>query len=77
MSTRGRSPWQNGKVECMDRALAQERQYIRAWGSEAGGASVLPAFIEHYNWERLHSACGGPPPMSHIVGVNNLSAHNS
>ncbi|WP_418618102.1 integrase core domain-containing protein [Slackia isoflavoniconvertens] len=36
----------------------------------------MPAFIEHYNWERPHSACGGLPPMSRIVGVNNLSAHN-
>ena len=44
---------------------------------KAGRASALPAFIEHYNWERPHSACGGLPPMSRIVGVNNLSAHNS
>ncbi|EEA90140.1 integrase core domain-containing protein [Collinsella stercoris] len=38
---------------------------------------ALPAFIEHYNWSRPHSACGGLPPMSRIVGVNNLLAHNS
>lgn len=46
-------------------------------GSAAARASALPAFIEHYNWERPHSACGGLPPMSRIVGVNNLSAHNN
>ena len=74
--TRPFRPWQNGKVERMNRTLAQEWQYARAWDSEAGRASALPAFIEHYNWERPHSACGGLPPMSRIVGVNNLSARN-
>lgn len=75
--TRPYSPWQNGKVERMNRTIAQEWQYGRAWESEAGRADALPAFIERYNWERPHSACGGLPPMSRIVGVNNLSAHNS
>ena len=75
--TRPYSPWQNGKVERMNRTLAQEWQYGRAWDSEAGRADALPAFIEHYNWSRPHSACGGLPPMSRIVGVNNLSAHNT
>ena len=75
--TRPYSPWQNGKVERMNRTLAQEWQYGRAWDSEAGRAEALPAFIERYNWERPHSACGGLPPMSRIVGVNNLLAHNT
>lgn len=74
--TRPFSPWQNGKVERMNRTLAQEWQYGRAWESEAGRASALPAFIERYNWERPHSACGGLPPMSRIPDVNNLLAHN-
>ena len=34
------------------------------------------AFMERYNWDRPHSACGGLPPMSRIVGVNNVLAHN-
>lgn len=71
------SPWQNGKVERMNRTLAQEWQYGRAWESEAARAGALPAFIERYNWDRPHSACGGLPPMSRIVGVNNVMAHNS
>ena len=75
--TRPFSPWQNGKVERMNRTLAQEWQYGRAWDSEAGRAEALPAYIEHYNWSRPHSACGGLPPMSRIVGVNNLLAHNN
>ena len=75
--TRPYSPWQNGKVERMDRTLAQEWQYGRAWESEAGGAEAPPDYLEHYNWGRPHSACGGLPPMSRIVGVNNLLAHNT
>ncbi len=75
--TRPFSPWQNGKVERMNRTLAQEWQYGRAWDSEASRAEALDAYIDHYNWDRPHSACGGLPPMSRIVGVNNLMAHNT
>ena len=57
--TRPFSPWQNGKVERMNRTLAQEWQYARAWESEAGRAEALPAYLERYNWDRPHSACGG------------------
>ena len=75
--TRPYSPWQNGKVERMNRTLAQEWQYGRAWECEADRAEALPAYIERYNWDRPHSACGGLPPMSRIVSVNNLLAHNN
>ena len=76
--TRPFSPWQNGKVERMNRTLAREWQYGRAWDSDAGRADALPAYIERYNWGgRPHSACGGLPPMSRIVSVNNLLAHNN
>ena len=75
--TRPYSPWQNGKVERMNRTIAQEWQYGRAWSSEAKRASTLPAFIEHYNWGRPHSACGGLPPISRIVGVNHVMTYNT
>ena len=42
--TRPYSPWQNGKVERMNRTLAQEWQYGRAWDSEAG-AGAGPAAL--------------------------------
>ena len=75
--TRPFSPWQNGKVERLNRTIAQEWQYARAWGGKAERADALPAFMEHYNWSRPHSACGCLPPMSRIVGVNNLLARNT
>lgn len=75
--TRPYSPWQNGKVERMNRTLAQEWQYARAYASEGERAAALSPFIDRYNWARPHSARGGLPPMSRIVGVNNVMAHNS
>ncbi|RHJ59153.1 integrase core domain-containing protein [Collinsella sp. AM09-41] len=59
--TRPLSPWQNGKFVRMNRTLAQERQYARAWESEESRAEALDSFIEHYNWDRPHSACGACP----------------
>lgn len=44
--TRPYSPWKNGKVGRMNRIVAQEWQYGRAWESEAERADALPAFIE-------------------------------
>lgn len=75
--TRPYSPWQNGKVERMNRTLAQEWRYARAYGGDAERADALPAFMGHYNWPGPHSACGGLPPMSRIAGVNNVMARNS
>ena len=66
---RPHSPWQNGKVERMNRTPAQGRRY--------GGAGAPPAYLERCNCRRPHSACEGLPPMSRIVGVNNLLAHNN
>lgn len=74
--TRPFSPWQNGKVERMNRTLAQEWQYARAWESEGARSEALAPYLDHYNWECPHSACGGLPPMSRILGVNNVMAHN-
>lgn len=75
--TRPFSPWQNGKVERMNGTLAREWQYARARESEEDRASALASFIERYNWDHPHGACGGLPPMSRMVGVNNVMAHNN
>ena len=74
--TRPYSPWQNGKVERMNRTLAQEWQYGRAWGARPTGPKPCRLHRAPGNWDRPHSACGGLPPMSRIVSVNNLLAHN-
>ena len=63
----------------VSRQTAQEWQYACAWESEGGEGRRPrpPPFLERYNWDRPHSARGGLPPMSRIVGVNNVLAHNS
>lgn len=53
--------WQNGKFVRMNRTLAQEWQYAHAWESKESRAEALDSFIEHYNWDRPHSACGACP----------------
>lgn len=70
-------PWQNGKAGRMNRTLAQEWQYARARESEGARASALAPFLEHYNRNRPHGACGGLPSMSRITGANNVLAHNT
>ena len=54
-------PWQNGKVDRMNRTIVQERQYRRAWSSEEervdrrppssnttiGSARTVPAGASH------------------------------
>ena len=70
--TRPFSPWQNGKAGRMDRTLAREWRYARAWESDASRAEALEAHMDHYEWDRPHGACGGLPLMSRIVGVNNV-----
>ena len=75
--TRLHGPWQDGKVERMNQTLACEWQYARARESEASRADAPETLVDHYNWDRPHSACGGLPPMSRIVGVNNVLARNT
>lgn len=45
-------PWQNGRVERMNRTSAQERRYARAYAIEGEGP---------------HGACGSPP-TSRVIG---------
>ena len=72
--TRPYSPWQNGKVERMNQTLAREWAYARPYATNAERSAALPAFLDHYNYDRPHSACRGLPPMSR---VNNVLARNT
>jgi transposase InsO family protein len=59
-------PWQNGKVERLNRTLATEWAYRRVFTSNAARAAALVPWIEFYNNERRHSALGGHPPISRL-----------
>jgi transposase InsO family protein len=60
-------PWQNGKVERLNRTLVTEWAYRQVFTSTDQRAAALAPWIEHYNTRRRHSALGGRPPVSRLA----------
>jgi transposase InsO family protein len=60
-------PWQNGKVERLNRTLQTEWAYRQIFTSNADRAAALAPWLEHYNTRRRHSALGGRPPISRLL----------
>ncbi len=60
-------PWQNGKVERLNRTLATEWAYRHVYTSNQARTDALAPWIEYYNNERRHSALGGKPPTSRLT----------
>ena len=60
-------PWQNGKVERLNRTLATEWAYRQIFLTNDDRAAALAPWLEHYNTERRHSALGGKPPISRLL----------
>ncbi len=54
-------PWQNGKVERLNRTLQTEWAYRQIFTSNAERTAALAPWLEHYNTQRIHSAIGAPP----------------
>ena len=59
-------PWQNGKVERLNRTLATEWAYRQVFTNNDERTAALAPWLEHYNTERRHSALGGRPPISRL-----------
>jgi len=59
-------PWQNGKVERLNRTLTTEWAYRQAYTSNDQRTAALAPWLEHYNTQRRHSALGGHPPISRL-----------
>jgi transposase InsO family protein len=59
-------PWQNGKVERLNRTLQTEWAYRQVFLSNEERAAALAPWLEHYNTRRRHSALGGLPPISRL-----------
>jgi transposase InsO family protein len=59
-------PWQNGKVERLNRTLQVEWAYRQVFTSNDERAAALAPWLEHYNTQRRHSALGGHPPVSRL-----------
>jgi transposase InsO family protein len=54
-------PWQNGKVERLNRTLATEWAYRQAFTSNTERTAALAPWLEYYNTQRRHTALGGLP----------------
>jgi transposase InsO family protein len=59
-------PWQNGKVERLNRTLQNEWAYKQIFRSNTERRAALAPWIEYYNTRRRHSALGGLPPTSRL-----------
>jgi transposase InsO family protein len=60
-------PWQNGKVERLNRTLQTEWAYRQVFTTNAERAAALAPWLENYNTQRRHSALGGLPPISRLL----------
>ena len=59
-------PWQNGKVERLNRTLPVEWAYRRVYPTNAARTRALASWLRRYNTRRPHSALGGRPPISRL-----------
>jgi transposase InsO family protein len=66
VTIRPHCPWQNGKVERLNRTLAMEWAYRRPYRSNAQRRRALAPWLRRYNTERPHSSLGGQPPVSRL-----------
>ena len=60
-------PWQNGKVERLNRTLQTEWAYRHIFTTNADHAAALAPWLEYYNTQRRHTALGGLPPISRLT----------
>jgi transposase InsO family protein len=60
-------PWQNGKVERLNRTLLTEWAYRQVFTTNDDRTAALAPWLEHYNTQRRHSALAGLPPISRLL----------
>ena len=60
-------PWQNGKVERLNRTLLTEWAYRQVFHTNDERSAALAPWLEYYNTRRRHSALGGLPPISRLL----------
>jgi transposase InsO family protein len=59
-------PWQNGKVERLNRTLLAEWAYRQPFATNDDRTAALAPWLQHYNTQRRHNALGGLPPVSRL-----------
>ena len=73
--TRPYRPQTNGKAERFIKTMLAEWAYGRLYRSNPERLEALPAWVEHYNTERTHTALGGITPMAALA--NNLRGNHT
>lgn len=68
--TRPYRPQTNGKIERFHRTMGQEWALGPVYHSEQQRRDALPAWLDHYNRIRLHTAIGKTPPLSRLHPTN-------
>lgn len=66
ITTRPHCPWQNGKAERFNRTMQEHWAYRAPYVSNQHRADALTPWLEHYNYDRPHTACDGQPPISRL-----------
>ncbi len=66
VTTRPHCPWQNGKAERFNRTLQENWAYRHPFLTNQARQDALAPWLEHYNYARAHTACGGLPPISRV-----------
>ena len=59
-------PWQNGKVERLNRTLQTEWAYRRIYRTNHERRAALQPWLQHYNTRRKHGSLGRQPPISRL-----------
>jgi transposase InsO family protein len=72
--TRPYTPRTNGKAERFIQTSLREWAYAQPFHSSAERAAAMLPWITDYNATRPHSALGGNPPISRIIGFNVSAA---
>lgn len=70
--TKPYTPQTNGKAERFIQTVLREWAYARAYESSEQRARHLPHWLHQYNWHRPHASLSYKPPISRLVGLNNL-----
>lgn len=70
--TRPYTPRTNGKAERFIQTLLREWAYGLPYHSSAQRTAVLERWLHYYNWHRPHGSLKRQPPISRVVGQDDL-----
>ena len=70
--TRPYTPRTNGKVERFIKTALLEWAYAKLYRHSDERRAELSQWLHHYNWHRPHGSLHGRPPITRVLGADNL-----